>query len=593
MFNCGSIFSHYAYLNCFSSEISSKSRRSNLWKCVSITNLSVVRDQSASRRTFAFRKEAFEEVNMGSFRPRGLGEILQILWRRKSLILVVVCVVLLAASAVILRMPRMYESRALIVVSGAIYDKTANGAQVAAVTEQITSRANLQALIERYHLFAPVTKMDATVAQFQKEIKFETKYRSDSAGFPESFTVSYRHTDPVVAQKVVTELVAVFDQANKSLEKQAEEEAQRIKGEIAQLESKLGHATAQRIASASRSSAASRAAGAIERARSERAAQASTLETLKDRQFALEAQINDQKRLVAQQQEVVRTSPPSPDDARASGSYGALLKRRADLEGQVQEYSSKFTDKYPKLVQAREQLAEVNSRLAEASAGSAQAQPSPTSPAAMELRNLQRELTRMETDLAIVKREIDRKQQSASGIPSSAVTSSSFSPAPFVPVTDPGGSASDYGSEGLRERYTALLRREDAIREFQPSTAGPGTPFFQMVDQPNLPESPAAPIRLRLFPIALVIALIAAVAVAAAVEARRLPKIFDERDVSYFLGVPVMALIPETLTTPERSRVRQQMFTRRLIYVVAAVIAVPLLAFVLDATKIFQTLGSK
>ena len=528
---------------------------------------------------------------MGSFRPRGLGECLQILWRRKSLIVIVAAVVLVAASAVIVRMPRMYESRALIVVSGAIYDKTANGAQVAAVTEQITSRANLQSLIERYNLFAPVTKMDATVAQFQKEIKFETKFRSDSQGFPESFTVSYRHTDPAVAQKVVTELVSVFDQANKTLEKQAEEEAQRIQGEIAQLEAKLGHATSQRIASAARSSAASRAAGAIERARSERAATASTLETLKDRQFALEAQINDQRRLVAQQQEVVRTSPPSPDDSRGGGSYGALLKRKADLEGQIQEYSSKFTDKYPKLVQAREQLAEVNHRLSEASAGSAQAQPSTSSPAAMELRNLQRELTRMETDLAIVKREIDRKQ-SASGIPSSAVASS-FSPAPYVPVSDPGGSASDYGSEGLRERYTALLRREDALREFQPSTAGPATPFFQMVDQPNLPESPAAPIRSRLMLIALIIALVGAVVVAAAVEARRLSRIFDERDVTYFLGVPVMALIPETLTIPERSRVRQKLFTRRLIYAAVAVIAVPLLAFVLDATKIFQTLGSK
>src|SRR5437588_1692614 len=139
---------------------------------------------------------------MGSFRPRGLAECLQILWRRKSLIALIVVVVLAAAAVVIIRMPRLYESRALIVVSGSIYDKTANGAQVAAVTEQITSRANLEALIQRYNLFAPITRMDATVAQFQKEIKFETKYRSDSLGFPESFTVSYRHTDPLIAKQV-------------------------------------------------------------------------------------------------------------------------------------------------------------------------------------------------------------------------------------------------------------------------------------------------------------------------------------------------------------------------------------------------------
>jgi uncharacterized protein involved in exopolysaccharide biosynthesis len=536
--------------------------------------------------------EAIEEVNMGNFRPRGLAECVQILWRRKTLIVLIAVVVLLAAAAVIVRMPRLYESRALIVVSGAIYDKTANGAQVAAVTEQITSRANLEALIQRYNLFAPIAKMDATVAQFQKEIKFETKYRSDSVGFPESFTVSYRHTDPLIAQKIVTDLVAVFDQANKTLENQAAEEAQRIKGEIADLEARLGHAGAQRIASAIRSGAASRAAGAAERQRSERSAIASSLETLKDRQFALEAQIADQKRLVAQQQEVVRTSPPPPDDLRAGNSYGALLKRRADLEAQIQDYSSKFTDKYPKLVQAREQLVEINQRIAQAGAIGEQVRATAASPASLELRNLERELSRMQTELEVVRREIGRKQQAASGIPSSAFAPS-YTPAPAVSIVDPGVSGADYGSEGLRERYTALLRREDAIREFQPSTAGPGTPFFQMVDQPNLPESPAAPIRSRLMMIALVIALTTGVIAAGAVEARRMSMIYDERDVNYFLGVPVVALIPETLTNPERVRAGRQLFKRRLRHLAFAAAAVPLVALLLDATRIFQILGSK
>jgi uncharacterized protein involved in exopolysaccharide biosynthesis len=530
---------------------------------------------------------------MGSFRPRGLAECLQILWRRKSLIALIVGVVLVAAAVVIIRMPRLYESRALIVVSGSIYDKTANGAQVAAVTEQITSRANLEALIQRYNLFAPITRMDATVAQFQKEIKFETKYRSDSQGFPESFTVSYRHTDPLIAKQVVTDLVAVFDQANKTLEKQAAEEAERIKGEIADLETKLGHASAQRIASAVRTSAASRAAGAAERQRSERNAIASSLEDLKDRQFALVTQIGEQKRLIAQQQEVVRTSPPPADDSRANSSYGALLKRRADLESQIQEYSSKFTDKYPKLLQAREQLAEVNQRIAQAGTGGDQSRVAATSPAAQELRNLERELSRMETDLEVVRREIDRKQQAASGI-SSGGFAPSYIPAPAASVVDPGpGGSADYGSEGLRERYTSLLRREDALREFQPSTAGPATPFFQMVDKPNLPESPAAPIRSKLMLIALVIALTAGVIAAAAAEARRISMIYDERDVNYFLGVPVVALIPEMLTDSERVKASRQRFNRRLRYLAIGAASVPLLAFLLDATRIFQILGSK
>src|SRR5437867_11735211 len=165
---------------------------------------------------------------MGNFRPRGLAEILQVVWRRKLLIAFIALVVLLAATVVILGIPKVYESRALVVVSGATYDRqAANGAQVAAVTEQITSRSNLEALIARYNLYAPVTNLDQTILLFQKEIKFETKFRSDTQGFPESFTIAYRHRDRVTAQRVVGDLVASFDQANKTLEKQAEEEAKR------------------------------------------------------------------------------------------------------------------------------------------------------------------------------------------------------------------------------------------------------------------------------------------------------------------------------------------------------------------------------
>jgi hypothetical protein len=145
----------------------------------------------------------------------------------------------------------------------------------------------------------------------------------------------------------------------------------------------------------------------------------------------------------------------------------------------------------------------------------------------------------------------------------------------------------------LRERYTALIRREDALREFQPSTTGPATPFFQMVDQPNLPQSPAGPIRSRLMLIAALLALIVGVIGAAVAEARTLSMIYDERDVNYFLGVPVVALIPETLTTNERGHDSRRMFALRLRYLAIGAAAVPLVALLLNFTKIFQILGSK
>jgi uncharacterized protein involved in exopolysaccharide biosynthesis len=528
---------------------------------------------------------------MGSFRPRNSADFLQILWRRKLLVFFVALVVLLSALAVIISLPRIYESRALILVSGQIYDRQANGAQIAAVTEQTTSRANLEALIQRYNLGGDAPNTDVAIQNLQSAIKLEPKFRSDNTGFPESFTITFRHNDPAIAQKVVADLVSTFDKANASLEKQAADELRTIKTEIADIEAQLSHTNQQRAATDARSRTASRAAASIDRIRSERNAISSSVEALRDRQFAIQQQVADQKRLIMQQQDIVRNTPVA-DDSRMAGSYGALLKRRAELEAQIQEYSSKFTDKYPKLLQARDQLAEVNQRIAQVSAGE-QTRAIATTPAAQELRNLQRDLTRMETELGIVERELNRKLQAAASIPGGSTAT------PLPPVSSgsfAGGGISpdrDYRYDSLRDRYSLLLKREDTLREFQPSTTGPGTPFFQVVNHPNLPQSPAAPRRNRLAGIALGLALAAGLVAAFVAEAPKLSMIHDDRDVKYYLGVPVIALIPESLTIAERGHTQRHLFKRRLGFLIIGAAALPLLVLLLNGLNIFQVLGSK
>lgn len=532
---------------------------------------------------------------MGSFRPRNLTDAIQILRRRKNLILFIALIVMLAAFIIIINIPHTYESRARIVVSGQIYDRQANGAQIAAVTEQITSRANVESLINRYGLYAPVTNMDRAVQNLQTEIKLDPKLRSDANGFPESFTLSYRHADPAVAQKVVTDMLAIFNQANATLEKQAAEEARAIRAEIEDLEGRLSQTNRQRAVSAARASAASRVASNIDRVRSERSAIASSVETLRDREYALQQQIASQKQLIVQQQEIVRNAPPS-DDGRSSSSYNALVKRKAELEGQIKDYLANFTDKYPKLILAREQLAEVNQRIAEASANGEGKRASAASPEAGQLRTLQHELSRMETELEIVQRELSRKMQAASSLPGGGGGGGSSVYVPSVSSSAPVGGtsiSSEYGVDGLKERYTALLKREDALKDFQPSISGPGTPFFQTVDQPNLPQSPAAPNRSKLLMFALALALGAGLVAAVVVELPRMTMIHDERDVNYFLGVQVVALIPDMQTIAERGQSQNHLFKRRLVYLLVGAAAVPVLVLLLNSIRIFQILGNK
>jgi protein tyrosine kinase modulator len=526
---------------------------------------------------------------MGSFRPRNLTDLFDILRRRAVLIAFVTIIVLLAAFVVIINIPHQYESRTRIVVSGQIYDRQANSAQIAAVTEQITSRANLEGLVNRYQLFAPVSNMDRATADLANAIKLETKYRSDSTGFPESFTLAFRHADPRVAQQVVTDLLGIFNQANTTLEHQATEEAHEIRTEIANIEAQMAENHHSRAARAASASAASRAASYAERARSERNAIAASVEQLRDRQYALQQQIANQKNAIVQQQEIVRTAVPADD--RTSNSMGTLLKRKADLEAQIKHYQEQYTDKYPKLATAREQLADVEQRISEARANGEGARATQASPEAQQLRQMQVELSRLETELEIVERELGRKQQAASGVGGVPAVSAPAVSAAAVASSD--SAPMDYTTEGLKERYTQLLKRQEALSVFQPSPAGPATKFFQVVDEPNLPQQPAAPMRSKLMLFALAMALGAALVAAVVAEFPRLTRLNDERDIKYFLGVPVVAQLAESFTADERRREARRQFGRRLRLLLIGAAMIPALAFVLNFTHIFHILGSK
>ena len=81
------------------------------------------------------------------------------------------------------------------------------------------------------------------------------------------------------------------------------------------------------------------------------------------------------------------------------------------------------------------------------------------------------------------------------------------------------------------------------MRQFIPSTAGPTAKFFQTVDAPSLPQAPTAPHRSRLMMIAMIMGLITGLVAAVIAEIPRLARLYDERDVNYFIGVPMLAAI--------------------------------------------------
>jgi protein tyrosine kinase modulator len=524
---------------------------------------------------------------MGSIRARSFSEYLQMIWRRRLLLLLVTSAVLIAAYIVIDRLPDIYEARASVVVTGKHEDRQAIADRVAAVSERLTSRQYLETVAQRHTLPAGTTRsatIEGAVNRMRKDIKLDIQRRGE---FPEMLSIKYRNSDPQIAKDVTTDLVSVFGNMNEAVEKQMADEATALNTELNQIEARIDELSLKRAASRGGSGGPRIDFNAL---RAERTAAASSIDTLTDKQFALERQIAEQKRTIADQQKIVKSAP---SEARSNSSYGVLLVRKAELEAQLKDYATQYTDKNPKVAQAQMQLGEINRQIAQLSAGN---QEGPANSAeARELRTLQRELARMETELEVTQRELNRKKQALASVPSGA----GLSTTPLVAGASSGGGSSEpnlaVGSEydRLKDRYEAILKRQESIQYARTTSAGLDPGLFQIVDMPAVPQAPVGPDRTKLMLLALLLAVVLGLAVAVAFEIPGLFSIRDDRDVEYYLGAPVIVLIPETLTPSERGRTRRLLVTRTIGFLLLAAVLVPALVLLLNNLRVFHVLAGR
>src|SRR5262245_58785517 len=122
---------------------------------------------------------------MAILRPRGLFEYLEILWRKKLLIILVTASVSTATYLISKRIPNVYESHTLIVISNqgsGNNDPSLSSPPLSALTQRMTSQGNLTEIVRRYDLYhqPPGVAHGPSVAveRLRKAIKIDIKMRN-------------------------------------------------------------------------------------------------------------------------------------------------------------------------------------------------------------------------------------------------------------------------------------------------------------------------------------------------------------------------------------------------------------------------------
>jgi uncharacterized protein involved in exopolysaccharide biosynthesis len=529
---------------------------------------------------------------MGIMRPRGLFEYLGILWRKKLLIILVAASVSIATYQIIRRIPNVYESHALIVIANqgnGNNDPSLSSPPLSALTQRMTSQGNLTEIVRRYDLYpqtpgAPPNP-GAAVERLRKAIKIEVKMRNYYPDGPESLTISYRYTDSVIAQRVVADLISIFDQTNAAIRLQAETDLERFHAQLAEIKTQLQGLTPQRDLALFRSGSLNNAPAVV---RAQRLAAADSVGALGDKEFMLTRQIDAQKRQIAEQEKLVSSAAPASRLA-SNSAYGVLLARRAEVEGQLKDLASSATEKNPKMIQAKSQLASINqeiARLEAASGASSGAAGNSASPEALELRAMRRELQRLETELEVTRRDLSRKTEGLKELPKEQ-SNADKETASTIRLNE---AKAEY--DRLMGRYNWLMDKQETLRKLSGDDGRSGE-TFQVIDAPIARTAPIGPNRLMLKLIGAGIALALGLLIASAWEIPRLFLIHNDRDVEYYLGTPVLAMIPETLTQSQRGRRRVLWGLRWMGLALLLGAMIPALVIVLDRAQVFQILASR
>jgi uncharacterized protein involved in exopolysaccharide biosynthesis len=530
-------------------------------------------------------------------RPRRIFEWVEIIWRRKRVLFLMGLVMMIAAYVIIRRLPSVYESTAKIVVTHYPQgpdDPVGESASFSAVIASLTSRDTLVNLIQRYKLYPDVKKQDLAIDTLKKNIEKGLNIKMRGFGYPdapEQIRIVYRYPDADVAQKLVADLVAIFEQANAAVRQRASEDLAGLKGRIEEVEGRLKELGPVRDLENIRAQMATRLATEATMNRQSRMAVGSAIESLSDRQYTLERSIEDYKRQIAEQEKIVAASS-SNGIPTTNPAIAALLIRKAELEAKIKSYSEEYTERNPKMMEARGNLASINREISKFESSVSGGSVAFSSPETTELKRLRMELNRLQTDMDVTRRDLQRKNKTMETLPAGAPNElAALAPGPGQGAA---AGATDTRSEveRLQERYKALLGRQDQLQKLA-GIADSSTPMFQILDKPNKPGVAVGPNRRLLLLIAMAFALGFGLVIVLILELPRFFIFSDERDIQYFLGAPVLALIPETVSHSERSRHRRLRWTRNLVFLLFAAAIIPFLIVLIDRTGLFQILGSR
>jgi polysaccharide chain length determinant protein (PEP-CTERM system associated) len=474
--------------------------------------------------------------------PRGTGlDRLRAAWsRRKWLGILVMALPLTAGVSIIMALPDLYQSTALVMIERqqvpeAFVRPTVTSQleiRLQTISQEILSRSRLESLITRFNPYPDLrtpTSSEQAVDRMRNDIRLELKASdSNKLGTTTAFTLSFRGRDPQTVALVTNTLASFYIEENlKARERQASGTAEFLRVQLTDAKKRLDEQEA-RVSALRR-----RYLGQLPQ---QMQANLATLDSLNGQ---LRVNSDNQVRLTERRDQLNAQIAV----ARAQSGDETDEMRLARLRRELATLRVKYTDRWPDIIRIKDEIATLEKQMAEPKPKAAAKAPLPPTPEVMRLveamQGAETELKLAKADEQRIRRAIDMYQTRVENTPKSEQE--------FLEMTR------DY--EATRELYQTLAKRYDEALLAESMEQRQKGEQFRVLDS-ALPSSvPTAPKRGRLLLICAALSL--ALGAGAMVLAEMLDTSFHSTDdLRAYTTVPLLVSIPRILTERDSRRER-------------------------------------
>ena len=540
--------------------------------------------------------------------------MIAILKRQLLLIVLPTIALTIAIGYVVYRLPSVYESTSLLTVRPPTVSSNLVQAlstevlsqRLSTINKEVLSRSSLEPMIQKYDLYKQERSSGMPL-----ELVVEKMYKNIVVDLEETgtekvaaFRIRYRDRDPQAARNVTADLASKYvnlqvqtsteiaESTNLLFEKQLQEK----KLVLDELEKQRLDIMMQNVAALPESEQGLVAQLEGLRLREDTIAkEKQTLFVEKGRLSDSIAANNRQMRLIEdfgekESQDTARQVSQIED----TPAYGELMRRRADLNAQLDNLQKVFREKHPSVVAKQNEIDRVNEEFENLKKNTDKRVQVATQAtgrrAELQKKNLELENQRIQAQIGQVEQQISMKdterQQNSVQI---AALESRINTIPSVKVALEGITAQ---YQSAKQTYDEILKKKnDAETVVGVETNAQGE-TIRVQDPANVPQSPVAPKRFLLTLIGTGIGLFIGLLFAALFEVPRLMRIQNIDDAKHYTGLPVLASVPPLLSPGEKVWQKRSQWLKFSAGVAAAFGVIPLIVVILQVTRLFDRLVS-